>query len=120
MSAQLNNAVTLNDALKLFDGIQIVMVEARGHKATAHLATDDASDDSAIIEFIGGKPVIYHDHQYAMTNDPTYNTQLALLSKQAFSRPASDMPLPGNVNPVDRFQFQRAAYYFALLPKQKS
>lgn len=28
------------------------------------------------------------------------------------------MPLPGNVNAVDRFQ--RAAYYSALLPKPKS
>ena len=28
------------------------------------------------------------------------------------------MPLPGNVNPVDRFQ--RAAYFRALLPKPKN
>ena len=53
-----------------------------------------------------------------MTNDPTYDEQLALLKKQDFSKPASDMLLPGNVNPVDRFQ--RAAYYSALLPKPKN
>ena len=39
-----------------------------------------------------------------MTNDPTYDEQLTLLAQQDFSHPSSDMPLPGNVNPVDRFQ----------------
>jgi len=53
-----------------------------------------------------------------MTNDPTYDEQLKLLSRQDFSHPSRDMPLPGNVNAVDRFQ--RAAYYSALLPKPTS
>jgi choloylglycine hydrolase len=115
----LDNAATVNEALKLFEGVQIVMVEASGHKATVHLAIEDATGDSAIIEFIGGKPVIHHGRQYTvMTNDPTYDEQLGLLKKQDSSKPASDMPLPGNVNPVDRFQ--RAAYYRALLPKPKN
>ncbi|MCW5736222.1 MAG: linear amide C-N hydrolase [Enhydrobacter sp.] len=114
----LDNAATVGEALKLFEGIQIVMVEAKGHKAKVHLAIEDATGDSAIIEFIGGKPVIHHGRQYTvMTNDPTYDQQLALLEKQDFSKPASDMPLPGNVNPVDRFQ--RATYYKRLLPKPK-
>lgn len=115
----LDNAATVGEALKLFEGVQIVTVEAKGHKANVHLAIEDATGDSAIIEFIGGKPVIHHGRQYTiMTNDPTYDEQLALLKKQDFSKPASDMPLPGNVNPVDRFQ--RASYYSALLPKPKN
>jgi penicillin V acylase-like amidase (Ntn superfamily) len=115
----LDDAATVEEALKLFEGVQIVRVEANGHKANVHVAIEDASGDSAIIEFIGGKPVIHHGRQYTiMTNDPTYDQQLALLQKQDFSKPASDMPLPGNVNPVDRFQ--RAAYYRALLPKPKN
>jgi len=115
----LDNAATVDEALKLFEGVQIVMIEAKGHQANVHLTIEDASGDSAIIEFIGGKPVIHHGRQYAiMTNDPPYDQQLALLKKLDFSKPASDMPLPGNVNPVDRFQ--RAAYYRALLPKPKN
>jgi penicillin V acylase-like amidase (Ntn superfamily) len=115
----LDNAATVDEALTLFKGVQIVMVEASGQKANVHLAIEDASGDSAIIEFIGGKPVIHHGRQFTiMTNDPAYDQQLALLKKQDFSKPASDMPLPGNVNPVDRFQ--RAAYYLALLPKPKN
>jgi len=50
-----------------------------------------------------------------MTNNPTYDEQLTLLAAQDFSKPSREMPLPGNVNAVDRFQ--RAAYYSALLPK---
>jgi penicillin V acylase-like amidase (Ntn superfamily) len=115
----LDNAATVEEALKLFEGVQTVSVEAKGHKANVHLAIEDANGDSAIIEYIEGKPVIHHGHQYTiMTNDPTYDQQLALLKKQEFSKPASDMPLPGNVSAVDRFQ--RAAYYKALLPKPKS
>ena len=49
-----------------------------------------------------------------MTNDPTYDEQLAILQTQDFSAPSSTMPLPGNVNPVDRFA--RATYYRNLLP----
>jgi choloylglycine hydrolase len=92
---------------------------ANGHKATVHLAIEDASGDSAIIEYINGKPVVHHGKEYRlMTNDPTYDEQLALLEKQDFSKPSSDTPLPGNVKATDRFQ--RAAYFASMLPEPKS
>lgn len=53
-----------------------------------------------------------------MTNDPTYDEQLALLKKQDFSKPSSDTPLPGNVKATDRFQ--RIAYFLGMLPEPKS
>ena len=115
----LDNAATVKEALTLLDTVQVVMVEAHGHKATVHLAIEDASGDSAIIEYIDGKPVVHHGREYRiMTNDPTYDEQLALLKKQDFSKPSSDTPLPGNVKPTDRFQ--RAAYYAAMLPEPKN
>ena len=40
------------------------------------------------------------------------------LHSRTFPQPSRDMPLPGNVNPVDRFQ--RAAYYLAMLPKAQT
>lgn len=111
-----DNAATVSEALAILETVQVVMAEARGRKATVHLALEDASGDSAIIEHIDGKAVIHHGRQYTiMTNDPTYDEQLALLRQQDFSKPSSEMPLPGNVNPRDRFQ--RAAYYAALLPE---
>ncbi len=115
----LDNAATVEEALDLHAEIQVVMVEAHGHKATVHLAIEDAAGDSAIIEYLDGKPVIHHGRQYQiMTNDPTYDEQLALLRKQDYSKPDMNMPLPGNVNAIDRFQ--RAAYYKAVLPKPEN
>lgn len=115
----LDNAATVSEALALLDTVQLVATEARGRKATVHLAIEDASGDSAIVEHIGGKLVVHHGREYRiMTNDPTYDQQLALLKQQDFSKPSSDMPLPGNVNAIDRFQ--RAAYYAVLLPEPKN
>lgn len=112
----LDNAATVAEALRLLQAIQVVMIEAHGHKATVHLAIEDATGDSAIIEYLDGKPLIHHGRQYrVMTNDPPYDQQLALLKQRDFSRPGSTMPLPGNVNPIDRFQ--RATYFGMLLPK---
>lgn len=115
----LDNAATVTEALALLDDFQVVMVETNGHKATVHLAIEDASGDSAIIEYIDGKQVIHHGRDYTvMTNDPTYDQQLAILKTQDFSNPSSTMPLPGNVNAVDRFA--RATYYSNLLPKPQN
>jgi penicillin V acylase-like amidase (Ntn superfamily) len=115
----LDNAATVEDALALQKSVQVVAAEARGHKANVHLAIEDSSGDSAIIEYISGKPVIHHGREFKiMTNDPVYEEQLALLKKQDFSKPSSDLPIPGNVNAVDRFQ--RAAYFKAMLPEPKT
>lgn len=115
----LDQAGSVAEALELMDAIQVINVTARGRAANLHLALEDAGGDSAVIEFADGKPVVHHGRQYTlMTNDPTYDEQLKLLSEQDFSHPSRDMPLPGNVNPVDRFQ--RAAYYAALLPRPDS
>lgn len=114
----LDNAATVAEALDALEKVQVVTAEARGHKGTVHLALEDATGDSAIIEYIDGAPVVHHGREYRiMTNDPSYDEQFALLKKTDFSKPTSDMPLPGNVNPRDRFQ--RAAYYSALLPEPK-
>jgi choloylglycine hydrolase len=115
----LDNAATVKEALAALQTVQVVMVETHGHKATVHLAIEDATGDSAIIEFVNGKMVVHHGREYRiMTNDPTYDEQLALLGKLDFSKPSSDTPLPGNVKATDRFQ--RAAYYASMLPKPKS
>jgi choloylglycine hydrolase len=112
----LDNAANVREALALLDGVQFVMVEERGRKSTVHLGIEDASGDSAVIQYIDGKPVVHHGREFTMlTNAPSYSEQLALLRAQDFSNPSSDMPLPGNVNSIDRFQ--RGSYYRALLPK---
>ena len=75
--------------------IQVVMAEAHGHKTTVHLAIEDASGDSAIIEFVKGQPLIHHGKEYrVMTNDPPYDEQLAILKGMDFSKPSSELPIP--------------------------
>jgi len=115
----LDQAETVAEALCLLEDVQVVMISAHGRDATLHLALEDATGDSAILEFDHGRLVVHHGRQYTlMTNDPTYEEQLELLSRQDFSHPSREMPLPGNVNPVDRFQ--RAAYFLALLPEAQT
>jgi choloylglycine hydrolase len=115
----LDNAATVAEALALLEKIQPVLVETHGHKSTVHLAIEDASGDSAIIEYVGGKPVVHHGRDYKiMTNDPPNDQQLALLKTYDLSKPSKDTPLPGNVNPVDRFV--RATYFLKLLPEPKN
>lgn len=95
------------------------MVSAQGHNANVHLAIEDSSGDSAIIEFVKGKQVVHHGRQYKlMTNDPTYEEQLEMPNRQDFSKPSGDLPLPGNVKATDRFQ--RAAYFSGMLPEPKN
>jgi len=115
----LDNSATVSEALDVLMKIQPIGIEAHGHKATVHLALEDASGGSAIIEYIDGKPVVHHGREFrVMTNDPSYAEQIALLKAQDFSKPSSDMPLPGNVNPRDRFQ--RASYYLSMVPTPKT
>jgi penicillin V acylase-like amidase (Ntn superfamily) len=115
----LDNAATVNEALEALQGVQILPAGAHGHQATVHLALEDASGDSAIIEHLDGREVVHHGREFrVMTNDPPYDEQLALLKKMDFSKPSSEMPLPGNVNPRDRFQ--RASYFLAMLPEPQN
>lgn len=112
----LDCAADVGEALALLEDIHIVMVGVHGYEATVHMALEDASGDSAIVEYVDGRRVVHHGPQYTiMTNDPTYDEQLQLLASQDFSQPSRDMPLPGNVNARDRFQ--RAAYYLSMLPE---
>ena len=111
----LDNVATVEEALALLNTVQVVTVESHGHKANVHLAIEDASGDSAIIEYANGGQIVHHGREYRiMTNEPLYAVQLALLKEHDFSKPSSATPLPGNVRPEDRFQ--RAAYFAALLP----
>jgi choloylglycine hydrolase len=115
----LDNAATVREAIQLQSTIQPVMVEAEGHKATVHLSMEDSTGDSAIVEYINGKPRIHHGRQYRiMTNDPPYDKQLALLSKYNFTDATRNTALPGNVSPTDRFI--RASYFLHFIAQPKS
>lgn len=110
----LDNFTTVAEAVDGLKKVQPVMQEHEGFKATVHLALEDSTGDSAIFEYIDGKLTIHHGRNYTvMTNDPPYDQQLASLKKYNFSNPTAMTPLPGNVNPTDRFV--RATYFRNLL-----
>ncbi|MFQ4141893.1 linear amide C-N hydrolase [Chlorogloeopsis sp. ULAP02] len=66
----LDNVATVKEALAPMKQIQPIMVSLDGMKSTVHLAIEDASGDSAIIEYVNGKLMVYHGREYlVMTND---------------------------------------------------
>jgi penicillin V acylase-like amidase (Ntn superfamily) len=85
-----------------------VPVGPPGRAATVHLSISDATGDSAIIEFVDGEMVIWHDRSYqVMTNEPTFERQLAIRDYWDGVNPREFMP--GTVRATDRFV--RASFY---------
>ncbi|WP_428985070.1 linear amide C-N hydrolase [Pseudomonas protegens] len=85
--------------------------------ATLHLSISDATGDSAIIEYIKGKPVIHHGREFqVMTNSPTFDEQLAL--NAYWKSIGGTVMLPGTNRAADRFA--RASFYVNAIPKDES
>ncbi|UYP19904.1 linear amide C-N hydrolase [Rhodococcus sp. Z13] len=117
----LDNFATVADAVQWIDETEVQVVPlgdpATGEVPAVHLALDDATGDSAIIEYIDGRPTVWHSREYlVMTNSPTYDEQLKLLKDvEGFG---GTKPLPGTTLAADRFA--RAAYYVGRLPEPKT
>jgi choloylglycine hydrolase len=93
------------------------LILPNGFPTLVHLSLADKSGDSAVIEYIGGQARIYHDKRFTvMTNEPTYDKQIANLKQ--YRTFGGDKPLPGERTPTDRFV--RAAYYANGLPAPAS
>lgn len=106
----LDNYATVNEAVQDFgkDFVNIVAnTLPNGSQATVHLAIADHSGDNAIFEYVGGKLIIHHNKKYnVMTNEPTYEKQLAL---NDYWQELQGTFLPGTDKPSDRFV--RASYF---------
>jgi choloylglycine hydrolase len=62
---------------------------------------------------------VHHGRQFTiMTNDPPFDEQLANLARFDFTDATRATPLPGNVNPLDRFV--RASFFLKKLPEPKN
>ncbi|MFG1477162.1 linear amide C-N hydrolase [Xanthobacter sp. V4C-4] len=112
----LDNFATVNEAVEALSKEPFVVVTAvlpNGRAAQLHLAISDASGDSAIFEYLGGKLVIHHGRQYqVMTNSPSYDQQLALNAYWADI--GGTVFLPGTFRAADRFA--RASFLITALP----
>ena len=115
----LTNFATVNEVVDAFTNPSMYVVPINfgpGGAAhpTVHLSVTDASGDSAIIEYLDGKPVIHHGREYqVMTNSPTYDEQLKLNTK--WDDVDKNKDLPGSIQSQDRFV--RASYYLSKLPQ---
>ncbi|WP_419418945.1 linear amide C-N hydrolase [Legionella sp. D16C41] len=111
----LDNFSTVNEALAGTKNLEIVATKLDGQVWPLHLTMEDATGDSAVIEFINGKMNVYHGHQYQiMTNEPAYNIQLTNLKN--YKGFGGNLPLPGDVDPISRFV--RVAFFLKTLPKE--
>jgi len=82
-----------------------------------HLTLQDATGDSAVIEYIKGELRIFHDKRFKIvTNEPAYDEQIANLKQ--YSGFGGEKALPGTTEAADRFV--RGAYYLTRLPKPKT
>lgn len=93
-------------------------VEPKSKKpATVHLALNDATGDSLVLECLKGELKVYHGREYTvMTNQPAFDKQLENLKQ--YKGFGGEKKLPGTNDPADRFV--RAAHYLKVLPKPKS
>lgn len=116
----LDNFATVQEAVTALEKepFTVVTDKTPGEErlATLHLSISDASGDSAIIEYIGGKQVIHHSRQYqVMTNSPIFEEQLALASY--WKQIGGVTFLPGTNRSADRFV--RASFYVNAIPKSQ-
>ena len=110
----LDNFATVDEALEGLESVQVVATEVAGRTWPLHLSVADASGDSAVIEFIDGEMVVHHGVDVTvMTNEPTYEEQIANLSN--YMPFGGELSLPGDIDPLSRFV--RASTYLDTLPE---
>lgn len=114
----LDNFATVDEAVTALEKEPFIVltdeVPGEARLAKLHLAISDKSGDSAIIEYIDGKQVIYHNRDYqVLTNSPAFDQQLAI--NDYWKGIGGTVMLPGTNRAADRFV--RASFYTNAIPK---
>lgn len=117
----LDNFATVAEAVEVLRNPPFTLVSAnvpgQDRLTTLHLSLSDATGDSAIVEYIDGKPLVHHGRQYqVMTNSPRFDKQLALNSY--WKEIGGTVMLPGTSRAADRFA--RASFYVNAVPQDTS
>lgn len=113
----LDNYATVAEAVADIDRVRITSPTFRGIELGIHIAIEDASGDSAVIEPLGGELVVHHGREFTvMANSPTLDKQLENLTRY---RPfGGELPPPGDITSSDRFV--RSAYFLHYLPEPEN
>jgi penicillin V acylase-like amidase (Ntn superfamily) len=114
----LDNFATVAEAVSYVKENKFLVLSApvpgQNRFAALHLSLSDATGDSAIMEYSNGELIIYHSRDYqVMTNQPSYDQQLALAAY--WNDIGGTVMLPGTNRPADRFA--RARFYINAIPK---
>lgn len=109
----LDNFDTVEEALSSFEGYQITPTALQGNQIGLHLAIEDATGDSAIVEFIDGKPVIHHGKNIQVMTNQNAHAEYYANQDKYFASGASQN-LPGDLDPDSRYA--RAFSYLKSLP----
>lgn len=117
----LDNFATVKEAVEALktQPYQLLMIiePTSGAAGEIHIAMNDATGDSAVLECIEGEIKVYHSREYTvMTNEPTFDKQLENLKQ--YRGFGGEKRLPGTHEAGDRFV--RGAYYIKNMPKPKS
>lgn len=115
----LDNFASVEEVVKHLDRVQIVPADFADFKALPlHVALEDQSGDSAIIEFVKGELRLHHDKAYTtLTNSPDYNTQLTYWHEvEKRQCPKKEMPLSDK----SIARFIRSSCYLQALPDPKN
>ncbi len=109
----LDNYSTVAEAITGLNDYRLFSPDIRGLQLGAHLAIEDASGDSAIIEPHNGELIVHHGHEFrVMANTPLLDEQMANLARYAPF--GGELPPPGDIKSMDRFV--RASYFLHYLP----
>ena len=112
----LDNFATVAEAVTALEQEPFRVVAPKlpnGDGAQLHLAISDATGDSAIFEYVGGKLVVHHGKQFnVMTNSPAFDQQLAL--NAYWKEIGGNTFLPGTSRAADRFA--RASFLIDAIP----
>ncbi len=114
VSYLLDTCSTVSEALAALAGLRVTPDRVLGQDLGVHLAIEDASGDSAVIEPVEGVMVVRHGRQYrVMANSPSLDEHLVNLNRY---RPfGGELPPPGDVTSLDRFV--RASYFLHYVPE---
>lgn len=103
----LDSFATVEEALEVVEQLQVHQFGEGAHKLSGHYSLQDASGDSAIIEFVDGEWSIFHGKEYkVMTNSPVYQQHLKNWEEVKPSNATEyqgTFELPGNVISSQRF-----------------
>jgi choloylglycine hydrolase len=116
----LDNAATVAEAIALLPRIQPVQVVVDGFAMKLSLSIEDRSGDSAVIEYLNGQAVIYHDPQNCIMANTELNESRDFLASNYnfnFETSTRSTPLPGNGRSLDRFV--RATFFRHFLGMMK-